>query len=96
MAIATEATPGAQDLATFQTVIQQQEGIFGPLTSLSSSGGNNIMTLQVGPSPDAAHRALIEIYSDHPPAKQGYTLVCIGSCLVSSAAKQVAAYRRSL
>jgi len=95
MATATESTPGSQDLPTFQTVVQQQEGIFGPLTALTSSGGNNTMTFQVGPSPDSAHRAILAVYTDHPPPKDGYVLVCVGSCLVSSASQQVAAYRKS-
>jgi hypothetical protein len=95
MATAQEATPGSQDLSTFQTVVQQQEGIFGPLTALSNHGANNVMTFQVGPSPDASHRAILETYTDHPPAKAGYVLVCIGSCLVSSVLQQVAAYRKT-
>lgn len=95
MATAQEATPGNQDLATFQVVVQQQEGIFGPLTALGSAGSNNVMTFQIGPSPDAAHRAILATYTDHPPQKAGYVLICAGSCLVSSAAQQVAAYRKS-
>jgi hypothetical protein len=95
MATRQEATPGSQDLSTFQTVVQQQEGIFGPLTALSSSGSNNVMTFQVGPSPDASHRATLATYTDHPPAKGGYDLVCVGSCLVSGAIQQVVAYRKT-
>jgi hypothetical protein len=95
MASATESTPGSQDLPTFQTVVQQQEGIFGPLTALANDGVNNIMTFQVGPSPDGPHRALLATYTDHPPPRDGYTLVCIGQCLVSSTVQQVAAYRKS-
>jgi len=95
MATAREATPGSQDLTTFQTVVQQQEGIFGVLTALSSEGANNIMTFQVGPSPDAAHRAILATYTGHPPNKDGYVLVCIGNCLVSGATQQVAAYRKT-
>lgn len=95
MATAQDATPGSQDLPTFQTVVQQQEGIFGPLSALSSSGANNVMTFQIGPSPDAPHRAILATYTDHPPAKNGYVLVCIASCLVSGATQQVAAYRKT-
>jgi len=95
MAMATESTPGTQDLPTFQTVIQQQEGIFGPLTALANDGVNNTMTFQVGPSPDSAHRSTLSVYTDHPPQKAGFVLVCIGQCLVSSTVQQVAAYRKS-
>jgi len=95
MATAQEATPGSQDLVTFQTVVQQQEGIFGPLTSLSSSGDKNLMTFQVGPSPDSSHRAILATYTDHPPTKVGSVLVCIGNCLVSGALQQIAAYRKT-
>jgi hypothetical protein len=95
MATVREATPGSQDLPTLQTVVQQQEGVYGPLTALSSEGSNNILTLQVGPSPDAPHRAIIDIYTVHPPAKDGYVLVCIATCLVGGAPKQVAVYRQT-
>jgi len=95
MATVREATPGSQDLPTFQTVVQQQEGVFGPLTALSSEGPNNVMTFEVGPSPDAPHRAILATYTGHPPAKDGCVLVCIGNCLVSGAAQQVAAYRKT-
>lgn len=94
MATVREATPGTQDLSVFQTVIQQQEGIFGPLISLANEGSNNIMTFQIGLSPDADHRAIIDTYIDHPPSKNGFVLVCISNCLVSGAIKAVAAYRK--
>lgn len=93
MATATEATPGSQDLPTFQTVVQKQEGIFGPLTTLAIQPPNNIMTFQVGPSSDTAHRAILQVYTDHPPAKEGHSLVCTGTCLVSGTPQLVAAYR---
>jgi hypothetical protein len=95
MATVQEATPGNQDLPTFQSVVQQQEGIFGPLTALASHSPNNVMTFDVGPSPDAAHRAVLETYTDHPSMKDGFLLVCIGKCFVSGALQQVAAYRRT-
>ena len=95
MAIVKEATPGAQDLSTFQNVIQQQEGIFGPLLSISSSDAtNNVMTFQIGPSHDSDHRVILDTYIDYPTVKVDYTLVCIGNCLVSGAIKSVAAYRK--
>jgi hypothetical protein len=95
MATAKEATPGSQDLPTFQLVVQQNEGIFGPLISLSSEGVNNIMAFQVGPSPDTDHRAILDTYTDHPPQKAGYKLICTGTCLVTSTSQQVGAYRKT-
>jgi hypothetical protein len=93
MPTAQEATPGKQDLATFQTVVQQQEQIFGPLMSLSSSGDKNVMTFSIDTSPDARHQLLLATYTGHPPQKNGMALVCVGNCLVSSAPQSVAAYR---
>lgn len=95
MATVREATPGSQDLQTFETVVQQSEGIFGPLMSIESESSNNIMTFQIGPSPTADHRANLVVYSDHPPKKDGFVLICIGSCLVESKVQQIAAYRKS-
>ncbi|WP_176053353.1 hypothetical protein [Paraburkholderia caribensis] len=95
MATAQETTPGSQDLFTFQSVVQQQEGIFGPLVSLSISGSgtNNVMTFQVGVSPDADHRVTLQSYDIHPPQLAGTRLVCIATCLVAGKAQNVAAYR---
>lgn len=95
MATAREATPGTQDLPTFQTVVQENEGIFGPLQLISTEGDNNIMTFLVGDSPDPEHRVILDIYTDHPDPKQGYCLVYAGICLVSGAAKRIAAYRKT-
>ena len=91
----TEKTPGSQDLPTFQTVVQQQEGIWGPLKALASKGTDNLMTFSIGTSPDDAHRAVLETYSGSPPAKPGSVLVCSGKCLVGGKAQQVAAYRKT-
>ncbi|MCW3477344.1 hypothetical protein [Limobrevibacterium gyesilva] len=93
MATVREMTPGSQDLATFQTVVQQQEAIFGPLQGIGGEGMNNIMTFVIGPSPDAARATILVTYTGHPPAKDGFQLVAIGTCLVSGAPVQVAAYR---
>jgi hypothetical protein len=92
MATKTVGTPGNQLLAEFQTVVQQQEGIFGPLKALGREGQNNTITLEIGPSPNK--RALLEIYvSDEPPTKSGHVLICNSECLVKSQLSKVAAYR---
>ncbi|MBI3799357.1 MAG: hypothetical protein HY268_20625 [Deltaproteobacteria bacterium] len=89
----TVATSGNQKLAEFQTVVQQQEGIFGPLKEFGRDGQNNTITLEIGPKP--ANRALLEIYdSPPPPTKSGHLLVCTSECLVEGQEKKVAAYRR--
>lgn len=93
MATAQEMTPGNQDLLAFQMVLQQQEGIFEPLISLSSSGANNVMTFQVGPSPDSQHRVILQTFVDHPPQQANVSLICVGTCFVSGVAQKIAAYR---
>lgn len=93
MAIAQALSDGGKDLAYFQTIIQQEEGIYGPLLSLAAQAPNNLMTFTIGPSPDAAHRAILATFTDHPPAKAGHLLVCVGDCLVSGAVARIAAYR---
>ena len=90
----TVGTPGNQSLADFQTVVQDQEGIFGPLTALGKEGSNNTITLDIGPSPN--NRALLETFQgSQPPEKSGHTLICSGDCLVESQPANVAAYRRA-
>jgi len=94
MAETTVGTPGSQSLADFQTVVQQQEGILGPLTALGKEGSNNTITLEIGPSP--ANRALLETFQGgQPPEKAGHTLICSGDCLVNGQPAKVAAYRRA-
>ena len=47
----TETTDGNQSLPEFQTVVQQQEEIFGPLTALVMQGSDNTMTFDIGTMP---------------------------------------------
>ena len=93
MATVREQTSGSQSLQQLQLVVQQQEGIFGPLIALNGSGAVNVMTFQVAPSPDNAHRAILDAYAGHPPAKSGFSLICIGNCIVGGAPQSVAVYR---
>ena len=88
------STPGSQSLAQFQTVVQQQEQIFGPLTALGRDGANNTITFDVGNSP-AQGPELATFTGDKPPAKPGFSIVCVGDCLVDSKPARVVAYRRS-
>lgn len=94
MATAREATPGAQDLPTFQAVVQQNEGIFGPLQLIATEGANNIMMFEIGVSPDADSRVILDTYTQHPAPKEGFSLVFAGTCLVSGGAQRIAAYRK--
>ncbi len=90
----TRETTGNQSLADFETVVQQQEGIFGPLTALGKQGSNNTITLDIGPAP--ANRAVLATYaSDAPPAKDGHSVVCTGDCLVDGQPAKVVAYRQN-
>ena len=90
----TAETDGNQSLADFQTVVQQQEEIFGPLTALGMQDSNNTMTFDIGPVP--ANLAVLATYAgDAPPAKDGHSLICKGDCLVNGQPAKVAAYRRN-
>src|SRR4051794_5865 len=92
--VETQAFPGSAPLADFQTFVQQQEEIFGPLESLASLNGNNIMTFKIGQSPDNDHQIELATYEGNdPPRKAGKQVVCVGKCLVSNALRNVAAYR---
>ncbi len=93
MATVQEVTAGSQDLPTFQTVVQQQEQIFGPLMALSSSGDKNVMTFTIDTSPDKTHQITLVAYTGHPPAQPNMVLVCVGNCIVSGKAQSVAAFR---
>ena len=92
MATETIPTPGSQSLADFQTVVQQNEGIFGPLQALASDGTNNSLTFEIGTTP--AKRAILSTFDGaSAPDKAGHTLICTGDCLVTGQPKKVAAYR---
>lgn len=93
MATANATTSGSNDIGTFQGVVQQQEGIFGPLTGLRTEGPNNVMTFDIAPSPPAGKRAMLEVYTGHPAEKPGHILICVATCMVSGALSNVAAYR---
>jgi hypothetical protein len=85
-------TPGTQTLADFQTVVQENEGIFGPLAGLGNDGENSIITLTVGAKPNK--RVVLEVIeSENPPDKDGHQLICTGDCLVNGQSTKVAAYR---
>ena len=87
-------TNGNQSLADFQTVVQQQEEIFGPLTALGMQGSNNTMTFDIGPRP--ANLAKLETYDgDAPPTKDGHGVLCSGGCWVDGQPANVVAYRQN-
>lgn len=91
----TVGSPGSLTLAQFQTVIQQQEGIYGPLIALGSQDRDNLITLEITPAAPH-HRAELEtIGVGNPPQKQGYTLVCTGNVFVENQPVIVAAYRQT-
>lgn len=92
MASRTVASDGSLPLGQFETIVQQQEGIFGPLLALSSLGAQNLITLTVGPRPE--HRARLEIIAAEPaPAKPGHDLICTGDVFVLGQPVLIAAYR---
>ncbi len=90
----TVETIGNQSLPDFQTVVQQQEGIFGPLTALGKQGSNNTITLDIGSTP--TNRAVLATYAgDAPPDRDGHSVVCTGDCLVDGQPAKVVAYRQN-
>ena len=90
----TVQADGNMTIADFQTVVQQQEGIFGPLTALGKQGSNNTITFDIGSAP--ANRTVLATYEgDAPPARDGHSVVCKGDCLVAGQPAKVVAYRQN-
>lgn len=88
----TVKTPGSQSLQQFQTVVRQNEEIFGPLKALAHEGTFNLITYERGDSP-AKGPVLATYTGGTPPEKPDRALICVGDCLVESKAAKVAAYR---
>ena len=79
-------------LEEFQTTVQQQEGIWGPLLEMGNKDGENRLVMDITDSPQ--NRVVLEEYaSDEPPEKSGYSTICNGSCYISGKIKKLAAYR---
>ena len=93
MSIVQKAWKGKRPLSCVKPVVQQEAGIYGPRSGLMAQAPNNVMTLQIGASPAVGKRAVLEVYSGHPPEKDGHVLICVANCLVSGAMQSVAAYR---
>ena len=88
----TIGTLGIQPLATFRTVVQQQEGIFGPLMASGTWGPRNTITMAIGPSP--VNRAVLEISEgDEPLPREGHARICQGDCFAEGRPAKVVAYR---
>lgn len=93
MASETVATAASLSLFELQTIVQQQEEIFGPLIALGSQGQGNLITLEIGTTP--SNRAQLEIsVGEPPPQKPGHKVVCTGSVFVNSNSVNVTAYRK--
>jgi hypothetical protein len=89
----TLQSEGKLTLAEFELTIQQNEGILGPLTGLSSDSNGNIIELQVGPKP--ANRAVLRgVTGASPDDLPGHVLVCTGNCFVENRPTKIAAYRK--
>lgn len=93
MGTVQKACEGTQSLSYLQAVIQQEEGIYGPLQSLAVQPPNNVFSLVIGPSPPTGQRALLETYAGHPPEKPNAVLICVADCLVDGTLTKIAAYR---
>src|SRR5215475_506390 len=68
------ASSSAKTLADFQTIVQQKEGIFGPLIALSSQQGNNWIVLEENPVKPANLATLQIIQQEPAPAVSGSTV----------------------
>ncbi len=89
----TVHSDGSFDLATFQTNVQQQEEIFGPLLAMSTTGQDNELVLEIASAP--SNRAVLEkIDSDAAPEKPGHRVICTGNVFVNRSKQSLAAYRK--
>lgn len=94
MASKTVGTLGSLSLSDLQTVVQQQEGIFGPLIAMGIQNQENFITFEIGPTP--RNRTELEISPGGMPSlKPGHTLVCTGVVLVKSSPVSVTAHRKN-
>jgi hypothetical protein len=88
----TVYSDGSRPLTELQNIVQQQEGIFGPLKSLRVDEDKNAITLGIEASPNK--RAILEVFeTSEPPKKDGYSIICTGNCLVLKNLVTVVAYR---
>jgi hypothetical protein len=92
MSTAKVATQPDLSLNKLQLIVQQQEGIFGPLTHISTGEGKNVLEFEVRAKPKV--RAVLKVSDQDPPVpKKGHVLVCHGDCFISGKKKHVAVFR---
>jgi len=92
MSTATVATQPDLSLRKLQLIVQQQEGIFGPLTQISTGNGKNVLEFEVRARPKV--RAVLKVSDqDQPAPRKGFDLVCHGDCFIAGKQTRVAAYR---
>lgn len=95
MSTISRLTRGSIDLATLQTIVQQQEGIYGPLSGLAVQGTDIEMIFDIDVSPDPAFRAVLMTYSGvDVPVLPGLTLLTANLLPLDGALTYVAVYRR--
>ena len=92
MATTTVFSDGVLSLSGFQTTVQQNEEIFGPLKALGKKADKNSINYEIGTSPE--NLAILEVFTGKSaPNKSGHQLICTGDCLIKAKPAQVAAYR---
>ena len=92
MATATVATDPDLSLKKLQLIVQQQEGIFGPLKQFKAGVLSNILEFEVTAIP--RHRAILKTSGQvEPAATKGYVLLCHGDCFIAGKKTHVAAFR---
>ena len=83
---------GSNDLTFLQTVVNQQEGIYGPLIALTSEIGQTYLVFQRGAAPNP-RSVLVKIDGEPAPARPPQTVACSGLCVLGGQETWVAAYR---
>ncbi len=92
MSTATVATQPDLTLKKLQLIVQQQEGIFGPLKQISIGNGRNVLEFEIAARPRV--RAVLKVSEqDQPAPRKGFALVCHGDCFIAGKQTRVAAYR---
>lgn len=83
---------GSNDLNFLQTVVNQQEGIYGPLIALTSEIGQTYLVFQRGAPPNP-RSVLATITGEPAPPRPPQSAACSGLCVLEGQEKWVAAYR---
>jgi len=88
-------TDGSSSLEELETIVQQMEGILGPLLTLGCQDGTNFLYFEVTTRLEPERRARLVQYDEAPNVPAGFVLVCAGACQVKDKRVRVAASRKA-